>query len=185
MLFVAYKEGSTRTHRVDNAVTCAMARNMVADWVGVEAEQVFLWWSASMIEDAFPQEARFLFDDDQTLYEHGAIYFGITNDLGDQNNLALASLPCLARFVRFGGAGFGPPPVFRIYSSFPHRLRVGSQTFSWGGVLEVDTSAQLRVNALTSAQLRDDALESTQVQEDYHDMPELVQDSDDDLETID
>ena len=72
MLFVAYKQGSTRTHRVDNAVTCEEARNMVANWVGVGAEQVFLWWSASMIEDAFPQEARLLLDDDETLYEHGA-----------------------------------------------------------------------------------------------------------------
>ena len=215
MLFVAYKQGSTRTHRVDNAVTCEEARNMVANWVGVGAEQVFLWWSASMIEDAFPQEARLLLDDDETLYEHGAIYLDITNDLGDQDNLSLASMPCFARFLRFGGVGLGPPPVLGMTSRFPHRIRVGTDSFSFGGVLRVDTSTQLRdealtsaqlrvdalasanlrvdaltsanlrVDALTSANLRDDVVASAQVQEDYRDIPELVQDSDDDMEMID
>ena len=200
MLFVAYKQGSTRTHRVDNAVTCEEARNMVANWVGVGAEQVFLWWSASMIEDAFPQEARLLLDDD---------------DLGDQDNLSLASMPCFARFLRFGGVGLGPPPVLGMTSRFPHRIRVGTDSFSFGGVLRVDTSTQLRdealtsaqlrvdalasanlrvdaltsanlrVDALTSANLRDDVVASAQVQEDYRDIPELVQDSDDDMEMID
>ena len=158
-----------------------------------------------MIEDAFPQEARLLLDDDETLYEHGAIYLDITNDLGDQDNLSLASMPCFARFLRFGGVGLGPPPVLGMTSRFPHRIRVGTDSFSFGGVLRVDTSTQLRVDALasanlrvdaltsanlrvdalTSANLRDDVVASAQVQEDYRDIPELVQDSDDDMEMID
>jgi hypothetical protein len=165
-----------------------MARNMVANWMGVHTEQVFLWWSASMIEDAFPQQARLLLDDDQTQYEHGAIYFDITNDLGDQDNLSLASMPCLARFLRFGGVGFGPPPVFRSMDPFfPQRLRVVDTDFPplfaspFGSVIHPTTNrsirrvplrdaflarARLRDNVLARAQ-RDDGLASVPLRSDF------------------
>jgi hypothetical protein len=87
---------------VQGGVRCETARTLVATWLGVEARHVLLWWTAqSELVESFPQDARELRDDDDTVYHLGAIYFGITNEVEDQDDgIHLATQPVLARFVR-------------------------------------------------------------------------------------
>lgn len=107
MLFLTFKNGTTQRLVVDGGVTCEEARALVAEWVGVEAQHVYLWWTAQTdLFGSFPDDVRLLQDDDQTVYHVGAIYFGVGNELGDEG-AEHASMPWLGRFVRFGAA----PPV--------------------------------------------------------------------------
>ena len=108
MLFFTFKNGSTQRLVVDGGVTCEEARAFVAEWVGVEAQQVYLWWTAQTdLFGSFPDDVRLLQDDDQTVYHVGAIYFGVGNELGADRGAEHAIMPWLGRFVRFGAA----PPV--------------------------------------------------------------------------
>lgn len=103
MLFLTFKNGSTQRLVMDGGVTCEEARALVAEWVGVEAQHVYLWWTTQTdLFGSFPDDARLLQDDDQTVYHGGAIYFGVTNELGDDQGAGHASMPWLARFVQVG-----------------------------------------------------------------------------------
>ena len=100
MLFLAYNNNNTLPHRITHGVTCVRARQMVASWVDVEAHQVFLWWKPTEeLDDCCLQTDRFLRDDDERLYQHGAIYFSIANQ-ADSHGFAV--MPELAWFVRMG-----------------------------------------------------------------------------------
>ena len=101
-MFRTFKDGITLPHLVQGGVRCETARTLVATWLGVEARHVLLWWTAQTeLVESFPQDARELRDDDDTVYHLGAIYFGITNDVEDQDyRLHLATEPSLAFFVR-------------------------------------------------------------------------------------
>ena len=87
---------------VQGGVRCETARTLVATWLGVEARHVLLWWTAQTeLVESFPQDARELRDDDDAVYQLGAIYFGITNEVDNQDyGMHLATNPLLARFVR-------------------------------------------------------------------------------------
>ena len=105
MLFFTFKNGSTQRLVVDGGVTCEEARALVAEWVGVEAQHVYLWWTAQTdLVGSFPDDVRLLQDDDQTVYHVGAIYFGVGNELGADRGAEHASMPWLGRFVRVGDA---------------------------------------------------------------------------------
>ena len=112
---------------MDGGVTCEEARALVAEWVGVEAQHVYLWWTAQTdLFGSFPDDVRLLQDDDQTVYHVGAVYFGVGNELGDEG-AEHASMPWLGRFVRFGAA----PPVLAPVNvsnnvSFPSTERAGN-----------------------------------------------------------
>ena len=102
MLFRTFKNGITLSHLVQGGVRCETARTLVATWLGVEARHVLLRWTAQTeLVESFPQDARELRDDDDTVYHLGVIYFGITNDVDNQDyRMHLATEPSLAFFVR-------------------------------------------------------------------------------------